>query len=325
MDTKQIAIFTLATLAAGGTLYALAYPWLTDDRAEKRHKSVYDGNTSMRQASAIRDTALRRGQVADSLKELEKRQKNLRNPPLSLRIEQAGLRWTMQKFYMISALLGVGLALAVFLLSFSTYATLAGLVFGALALPRWLLNYITKRRQARFLKEFPNAIDIIVRGVKSGLPLGDCFRIVASEAQEPVKSEFRTIIETQAVGMPIGEAVERFYQRLGLAEANFFAIVITIQAKSGGNLSEALGNLAHVLRERHKMKAKIQAMSVEAKASASIIGSLPVIVGLMVYLISPDYISKLWTEDLGKLMMGCAAFWMSCGVLTMRKMINFDF
>lgn len=325
MDTRQIAIFTLATLAAGGALYALAYPWLTDKRAEKRQQSIHAGNTSMRQASAIRETALRRGQVADSLKELEKKQKNLRNPPLSVRIGQAGLRWTAQKFYIISAVLGVALGFAVFVTTFSPYAGLAGLFFGALALPRWLLKHLTKRRQARFIKEFPNAIDIIVRGIKSGLPLGDCFRIVASEAQEPVKSEFRAIIETQAVGMPIADAVERFYQRLGLPEANFFAIVIAIQAKSGGNLSEALGNLAHVLRERQKMKAKIQAMSAEAKASAGIIGSLPIIVGLMVYLISPDYISQLWTRDLGKLMLGCAAFWMTCGIVTMRKMINFDF
>ena len=129
----------------------------------------------------------------------------------------------------------------------------------------------------------------------------------------------------QTVGMPIGDAVERLYQRIGLPEVNFFSIVITIQAKSGGNLAEALGNLANVLRERSKMRNKIQAMSMEAKSSAWIIGLLPIIVGFLVYLVSPDYVATRWRETLGQIMLGLAAFWMTCGVLTMRKMINFDF
>jgi tight adherence protein B len=322
MDTKQIVIATLAALAAGGGLYAVAYPWLHDDRAEKRQKSIYD--PSARMVVNPRETALRRGQVADSLKELERRQKNLRSPPLSVRIQQAGLSWETKKFYIASAILGVLVALLLLLMT-SPLIALAGLFVGALGLPRWLLKHLTKRRQKRFIKEFPNAIDIIVRGVKSGLPLGDCFRIVASESQEPVKSEFRSIIEMQAIGLPISEAVDRFYQRLGLSEANFFSIVIGIQSKAGGNLSEALGNLATVLRERQKMRGKIQAMSMEAKSSAWIIGALPVVVGLLVYIVSPGYISMLWTKTPGQIMIGLAAFWMTCGVLTMRKMINFDF
>ena len=322
MDTKQIAIFAVAALAAGGGMYVLAYPWLTDDRAEKRQKSIFEAGARI--AINPRETALRRGQVADSLKELERRQKNLRNPPLSVRIEQAGLRMTTAKFYLFSLVTGLVLGL-ILLFTASPYVALAGAFVGALGLPRWTIGYLKKRRQALFIKEFPNAIDIIVRGVKSGLPLGDCFRIVASESQEPVKSEFRSLIEMQAIGVTIGESVDRLYQRLGLPEANFFAIVITIQSKSGGNLSEALGNLSNVLRERAKMKGKIQAMSMEAKSSAWIIGSLPVVVGSLVYIISPDYISLLWTEPAGKIMMGGAALWMTCGVVTMKKMINFDF
>lgn len=322
MDMKQILIFALAALAAGGGVYVLVYPWLNDDRAEKRQKSIFDAD--VRTAINPRETALRRGQVADSLKELERRQKNLRNPPLSVRIEQAGLRMTPQKFYLFSLVAGVVLGL-ILLLTVSPYVALAGAFVGALGLPRWTIGYMKKRRQALFIKEFPNAIDIIVRGVKSGLPLGDCFRIVASESQEPVKTEFRSLIEMQAIGVTIAESVDRLYQRLGLSEANFFAIVITIQSKSGGNLSEALGNLSNVLRERAKMKGKIQAMSMEAKSSAWIIGSLPIVVGSLVYIISPNYISLLWTEPAGKIMMGCAALWMTCGVLTMKKMINFDF
>ena len=164
-----------------------------------------------------------------------------------------------------------------------------------------------------------------MRGIKSGLPLMDCMNVIVSDAQEPVKSEFRAIVESQAVGVPLGDACLKLYERMPVAEANFFGIVIFIQQKSGGNLSEALGNLSRVLRDRKKMKAKIQAMSMEAKASGGIIAALPFVVMILVYLSSPDYISLLWTDKLGNLLLAGSAVWMSIGVFVMRKMINFDF
>ena len=139
------------------------------------------------------------------------------------------------------------------------------------------------------------------------------------------KAQRNPIVETQTIGMPLGEACGRLYERMPVPEANFFGIVVAIQQKSGGNLSEALGNLSKVLRERKKMKAKIQAMSMEAKASASIIGALPICVGGLVYLTSPDYIELLWTNDLGRFMMAGCAMWMGIGVFVMKQMINFDF
>ena len=172
---------------------------------------------------------------------------------------------------------------------------------------------------------FPDAVDVIVRGVKAGLPLLDCLKMIALEAPEPLKSEFRAILETQAIGMPLGEACGKLYERMPLPEANFFGIVIAIQQKAGGNLSEALGNLSRVLRDRKKMKAKIQAMSQEAKASAGIIGALPIAVMTLVYITSPQYISLLWTDPLGRMMLAASAVWMSMGVMVMKKMINFDF
>jgi tight adherence protein B len=168
-------------------------------------------------------------------------------------------------------------------------------------------------------------VDVIVRGVKAGLPLLDCMKIVAAEAEEPIRTEFKAILDTQAVGMPLGEACGKLYERTPIPEANFFGIVVGIQQKAGGNLSEALGNLSRVLRDRKKMKAKVRAMSQEAKASAAIIGSLPVAVMTLVYLTSPGYISVLFTESLGHLMLAGSAVWMMMGVLVMRKMINFDF
>jgi tight adherence protein B len=196
---------------------------------------------------------------------------------------------------------------------------------GAFGVPRWLLSYLRKRRETKFLDHFPDAVDVIVRGIKAGLPLLDCIKMIVSEAPEPIKTEFRLILETQAIGMPLGEACGKLYERTPLPEANFFGIVVAIQQRSGGNLSEALGNLSKVLRDRKKMKAKIQSMSQEAKASAGIIGALPIAVMTLVYLTSPNYISLLFTNPVGHIMLAGSAIWMFMGVIVMKKMINFDF
>jgi tight adherence protein B len=164
----------------------------------------------------------------------------------------------------------------------------------------------------------------MVRSIKSGLPLNDAMRLVASDGQEPVKAEFRRIVESQQVGLSIPEACVRMMQTMPLPEVNFFSIVITIQSQAGGNLSEALGNLSRVLRERKKMKAKVQALSMEAKASAAIIGALPFIVATLVYLTSPDYMTILFTDPRGHLIMLLSAIWMSIGIFVMRNMINFE-
>ena len=201
-----------------------------------------------------------------------------------------------------------------------------GLAFAAgLGLPRWTLGYLKKRREKAFLKALPDAVDVIVRGIKAGLPLFESIKVVAADAPEPLRGEFLAIIETQAIGMPLGDACVRLYERMPVPEANFFGIVIAIQQKSGGNLSEALGNLSKVLRDRKRMAEKIQAMSMEAKASAGIIGSLPPIVMLLVYLSTPDYISLLWTHPTGQLMLVGCVIWMSLGIFVMKRMINFDF
>jgi tight adherence protein B len=267
----------------------------------------------------------RRQQVEDSLKQIEERQRKSKSPPLSVRLEQAGLSWSKRRFWMISGGLGFAVALVVLILGAGLWIAVTLGFSAGLGLPRWGLSYLKKRREKSFIEEFPNSIDIIVRGVKSGLPVGDCIRIVAAESREPVKREFRQIAESQAIGLSLGEAVGKLFERVPLAESNFFAIVIAIQQKSGGSLSEALGNLSRVLRERRKMQAKIKAMSMEAKASAAIIASLPVAVMILVYLTSPAYIELLWTTPLGRTMLFACAVWMSMGVFVMRRMINFDF
>ncbi len=322
MDPERLLIVVLAAVAAGGVAWALLAPMLSgSSKAEKRQRAAGFGQ----RLAAVSETTIRRGQVADSLRDLEDRQKRLRRLPLSVRLEQAGLEWSKTRFYVVSLFIGLFCAFASLLASGTPLGGALGGFAGFFGVPRWLLSFLRKRRQRRFLNELPNAVDVILRGVKAGLPLADCIRIVAGEAQEPVRSEFKRIIEQQAVGIPLADATARLYERTGLAEANFFAIVVAIQQKAGGSLSDALGNLSRVLRDRRKMRAKIVAMSQEAKASAAIIGSLPIIVMALVYMTTPKYIAILWTTDIGTMLLVGSAIWMLTGILVMRKMINFDF
>jgi tight adherence protein B len=327
MPIQQLGMFFLAAAAVGGVAWVFLYPLLSGDRnAEKRMQSVAKPDRSPAKIGARATPKLRRdNQIEDTLKQLEVRRKKQKSPPLEVRIEQAGLTWSKQHFIIGSGVLGAVAFIGV-LAAGGDLLPAAGVAFGAsLGLPRWVLMFIRKRRHTRFLENFPDAVDIIVRGIKAGLPLLDSMRVIVADAPEPIKSEFRAIIETQTVGIPIGEACGRLYERIPLPEANFFGIVVSIQQKAGGNLSEALGNLSRVLRDRKKMKGKITAMSMEAKASAGIIGCLPLLVMSAVYLTSPAYIELLWTTPTGRVLLMGSAVWMTLGILVMRKMINFDF
>src|ERR1700742_1524301 len=167
------------------------------------------------------------------------------------------------------------------------------------------------RRQKKFTTHLAGAIDVIVRSVRSGLPTNEALRIVAREAPQPVSGEFNRLVEGLKVGVTLDQGLKRMHDSMPTAEVGFFSIVMTIQAKSGGNLSEALGNLSSVLRERKRLVGKIKAMSSEAKASAMIIGSLPPGVMGIVYVTTPDYIKLLFTEHLGNLMLAGCGFWMT--------------
>jgi tight adherence protein B len=324
MNIQPLALAFLAAAAIGGAAWVFIYPLLSGERkAENRRASVAKPEPAARQVD--RTQRSRREQIEGSLKELESRSRNKKRIPLSSRLSQAGLDLSPQKFMIISAVLAAA-CFAMAMLAGGGLLGAAGLAFaGGFGLPRWTLSFLKKRREKNFLKALPDAVDVIVRGIKAGLPLFESIKVVATDAPEPLKSEFLAIIETQAIGMPLGEACARLFDRMPVPEANFFGIVISIQQKSGGNLSEALGNLSKVLRDRKKMAEKIQAMSMEAKASAGIIGSLPPIVMLLVYLSTPDYISLLWTHPTGQLMLVGCLVWMSAGIFVMKRMINFDF
>jgi len=318
------AVFLLASVAIGGLAYVFLYPVLSGERkAAQRLQNVASTEPTSRAARGPQKS--RRDAVESTLRDFEERQKKSKTVPLSVRIQRAGLSWSKRQFVLISAIIGLGM-FAIGFLSGTGLLAAAGLGFaGAFGIPRWLLSFLKKRREGKFLEALPDAVDIIVRGVKAGLPLIDCIKMITLEAPEPLKTEFRLIMETQAIGIPLGEACSKLHERTPVPEANFFGIVVAIQQKAGGNLSEALGNLSKVLRDRKKMRAKIQAMSQEAKASAAIIGALPIIVMVLVYLTSPKYITLLFTDPTGNVMLAGSAVWMTMGVLVMKKMINFDF
>jgi tight adherence protein B len=324
MNIQALALAFLAAITVGGIAWVFLYPMLSGERkAEHRRASVAKPEPAARQVD--KNQRSRREQVEGSLKDLEARRQKEKKIPLSSRLTQAGLTWSAQKFMVVSGVLATA-CFAIAMLAGGGLIGAGGLAFAAgFGLPRWALSFLKKRREKAFLKALPDAVDVIVRGIKAGLPLFESIKVVAADAPEPLKGEFLAIIETQAIGMPLGDACARLFERMPVPEANFFGIVIAIQQKSGGNLSEALGNLSKVLRDRKKMAEKIQAMSMEAKASAGIIGSLPPIVMLLVYLSTPEYISLLWTHPTGQLMLVGCVIWMSIGIFVMKRMINFDF
>jgi tight adherence protein B len=193
-----------------------------------------------------------------------------------------------------------------------------------LGIPKFVLNYRIKRRLKKFIAAFPDAIDIIVRGVRSGLTVGECLTIIGQESPDPVGPEFRLVNEAIKLGQPMADALQRMSDRLPSPEFRYFTIVLGTQQQTGGNLAETLAKLSDVLRQRKKMRDKVQAMSSEAKASAGIIGSLPLFVMGALSFLAPDYVALLFTTETGRFMLAICVVVMGCGVMVMRKMINFD-
>lgn len=322
----------LAALAVAMLVFVITYPYFSGERqAEDRYKSITDGRANAAARAAAKDAvAHRRKTVADSLQELEDRQKAVEKVSLRLRLARAGLgKMTPKTFWLLSVLCGLLMAFAVTMIlpqsGSRVFLSLAMGVIGTFGVPRWILNKMTARRQAKFLGELANALELVVRGVKSGLPFNECLATIARESPEPLASEFREVVEQQRVGVSLTEGLQKLAQRMPLAEVRFLTIVIAIQQQAGGNLSESLANLAGVLRDRFRLRMKVKALSAEAKASALVLASLPPGVMFMVYGASPDYIAPLFSSRTGHLMLLVSAVWMLLGVLVMRKMINFKF
>jgi tight adherence protein B len=311
----------LATLCLGGAVFAFAAPTTA---SKKRLASAARPAAAAAARATAATNQVRRKNMEDTLKELERKQNEQKvRPTLQRRIAQAGLKFSPRTFWIICGSAAAITAFACLLSGQSILVVLMASFAVGLGLPRWALAFLKKRRQKKFTSEFASAIDVIVRSVKSGLPVNEALKIVAKEIPEPVQGEFARLCEGLKVGVPMDQGLKRMYENMPTPEVNFFAIVMTVQLKSGGNLSEALGNLSSVLRERKRLGGKIKALSSEAKASAMIIGALPPGVMLMVYFTTPNYILPLFTTRAGNLMLAGCLIWMTIGIFIMKKMINF--
>jgi len=322
-----ILVALLAMMALGGVAFAFAGG---DERTQKRVSALAKSKPNARNAAARvqSEAAQKRKSVATLLKDVEKNQAAMRarnKPTLRRRLEQAGFEDddSVRKFWIASGVLGLVTALICLLTGQPILVVGLAAFVTAFGLPRWVLSFLFARRKKRFTKEFAGAIDVIVRSVRSGLPTNEALRIVARETPDPVGSEFTRLTDGLKVGVTLEQGLKKMHENMPTAEVGFFGIVMTIQAKSGGNLSEALSNLAAVLRDRKRLEGKIKAMSSEAKASAMIIGSLPPGVMTLVWLTTPAYINLLFTERAGNLLLAGCLFWMGTGIFVMRKMINF--
>jgi len=333
LDPQTAVLFTqiAAGFAVAALAYAIVFPFFNSDDKTDERLSTFTASRADRIA-AINEaevSANRKKQVSDSLKEIERRQKQNEKITLRLRLIRAGLNITPNTFWLSSALFGMAATMAtLFSFEMSPLIMIGSLVVGFVCMfgvPRWLLNKLTKRRQDKFLNELANAMDIIVRGIKSGLPLNECLQIISKESPAPIGPEFKEIVEQQRVGVTLGEALDRLAERIPLPEVRFLGIVIGIQQQSGGNLSEALGNLSNVMRERLKMKIKVKALSAEATASAAVLSCLPPGVTAIIWLISPEFIAPLFSTQTGNFFLIIGGLLMTCGVFVMKKMINFKF
>ncbi|HEY5238799.1 MAG TPA: type II secretion system F family protein [Rhizomicrobium sp.] len=315
----------LALLVVGGGGAAFAFAGGIGGKAQKRVAAVGKVSPAVRGGRAIADaSASRRKNVTTLLMELEKQQKaKKQRPTLRRRLERAGLSITPQVYWIICAVLGIVTAAGTLVTHKPWYVALLGAFGMGIGLPRWVVGFLTRRREKKFTGQFANAIDVIVRSVRTGLPTNEALKIVAKESPAPVGPEFTTLIESMKVGVTLEQGLKKMYDNMPTPEVSFFAIVMTVQQKSGGNLSEALSNLAGVLRDRKRLEGKIKAMSSEAKASAMIIGSLPPVMMGLTWLTSPDYIDLLFTQRMGNLILAGCVTWMAIGIAVMRKMINF--
>ena len=328
-----LGLVALAAMAVGGIAYAVLFTSIENDKkATRRLKTVKraetDGNVKAAKRDRAAEAVKRRKSVADSLEKLDEKNKDrnraVLNPPLEGRIMQAGMSMTMPQFYVVSVVCGLVMGVLPLLFMAPLYLVPMAMLIGGLGLPRFWIARKRKKRVAAFLKEFPNALDIIVRAIKSGLPLNDGIRLIAHEAKEPVRTEFQRIVENQQMGMATSDAIGRMYERVPTSEANFFAIVVAIQSQAGGNLSEALGNLSNVLRGRKQMREKVQALSMEAKASGVIIAALPFVVAIIVSIMNPEFLMPLIERDTGHLLLAISGTLYISGIGLMKKMINFE-
>jgi tight adherence protein B len=323
MPLMLIALLAVVAIAGLGFVFVGA----GDGQAKtlKRVQTIAaTGKVEKVRRSTTEVAANRRRQIVQNLRTVDRAQRK-QSLSLDARLSQTGLSISIQTFWIISAVLGVALMLAAIVFSHNLLIALALGAGAAIGAPRWTIGMLAARRRQKFTAEFPNATDIIVRGVKSGLPINECLKVIARESPQPLGEEFGRLVENMAIGLSTEQALEKLYTRMPTAEVRFFSIVLAIQQKTGGNLAEALGNLSSVLRARKLMVEKIKALSGEAVASAFIIGAMPPGVMILIQLMTPSYMAPMFHDPRGHTMLFGSVIWMGTGIFVMRRMINFKF
>jgi len=316
-----LVLFLLLALFGWGLWAVLQGPRA---RLKRRMAQVLGTGAVVKSKQVRVGAAIKRRAIQSRLKQVDDSRTKKRSSVLREQLMQAGLHVEVTHYLAANAVLA--------LLSGSLYALtslprigipLAAAIIG-IGLPKMVVSFKARRRVGKFTRLFADALDVIVRGIRSGLPLGECINIIGHEMPDPLGAEFRLIAEAQKLGLTLADSLERAVERTPTAELRFFAIVLTIQQQTGGNLAETLAKLSEVLRSRKRMRDKIQAYASEARASAMIIGSLPVVVSTLLAVVAPEYIGLLFTTATGHLLVGIGVSVMSVGTLVMRQMINFD-
>jgi tight adherence protein B len=269
-------------------------------------------------------SGMKRKDIEAKLKAAEQMKRQQRGYKLQEKLIQAGLKTTPKQFWIYSIISGAVFTLLAYVITQIPYTIPAGLLVGTFGIPRFVLRYLVNKRLKAFTANFANAIDLIVRGVKTGMTVAECLSIVGKEMPDPIGIEFRHITESIQMGVTLEDCLNRLITRVPTNEARFFTIVLITQQTTGGNLAETLAKLSGILRDRKKMRDKIKALSSEAKSSASIIGAMPFAVAGVLSFTAPDYVSLLITTNAGNwcIVIGACSF--GTGILVMRKMINFE-
>jgi tight adherence protein B len=315
-----IGIGALVTL--GMILFAFAGP--SAQKTSNRRLSALRERHSTSAEGAM-EAQMRRITGRNQTKADKAAMRLLPNPAeLQKRLNMTGKSWTVGQYGMVSLGLAVGLTLLMLLRGWPLLLALfLGLGIGA-GFPHWWVGKVINKRVAKFNTKFPDAIELLVRGLRSGLPISETMSVVGAEVDGPVGEEFRSVSDKMKIGRSMDVALQETADRLGTPEFQFFVITIAIQRETGGNLAETLQNLATVLRGRMQMKLKIRAMSSESKASAYIVGSLPFIVFIMIMVINGKYMQNFFVDERLMITGAGGLIWMGIGAFIMAKMVSFE-
>jgi len=320
-----LAIIVLNVLVIGGLAFVI-------NRSGKDSSEEPEGGTTTTTSSNDKFAAAaekhRRKNIQKAIEAFERRQQSStmdpENPSFPVLLEQSGLLWPRRQYFIVSASVSFIAILLLLVVGVPMFIALLAGAVGGLGVTYLFVRFMRTRRQKLFVDQLPEALDVIVRGVRSGFPVTDCIATVAEEHEDPVRSEFKRVIDFQKVGVPLGAACMKLYEYMPVPEVNFIGIAVSVQQSTGGNLGEILANLAGVLRDRKRMRNKIQSVSQEAKTSAFIIASLPVGVSAAITYLAPEYMEPLWNTTYGNIILVVAVVLMLCGVSVMSRMINFE-